>query len=181
MNGLVGLEIRKVGIRWIPEAAWLTYVFFSSANSEDVHGERNNMRKRVQTLEPDYQGSNPDSASSWLNVCMLSCFSHVQLFATPWTVACQVLLSMGFSRQEYWSGLSFLTPGYLPDPGVEPSSLTSPALAGGFFTTSAIREAPPGWMATCKLLNSLWLGILFYSKGVKNWTYLMESSEAEMS
>ena len=63
-------------------------------------------------------------------------FSHVQLFATPWTVACQAPLSMGFSRQEYWSGLPFPSLGDLPNPGIEPTSLTSPALAGGFFTTS---------------------------------------------
>ena len=44
---------------------------------------------------------------------------------------------MGFSRQEYWSGLPFPSPGDLPDPGIEPTSLLSPALAGGFFTTSA--------------------------------------------
>ena len=75
------------------------------------------------------------------NLCVLSRFSHVQLFATPWTVACQALLSMGFPRQEYWSGLPFLSPGDLPNPGVEPASLMSPALAGGFFTTSATWEA----------------------------------------
>ena len=46
----------------------------------------------------------------------------------------QACLSMGFSRQEYWSGLPFSTPGDLPDPGIEPTSLPSPALAGGFFT-----------------------------------------------
>ena len=56
---------------------------------------------------------------------------------TPWTVACQAPLSMGFSRQEYWSGLPCPPPGDLPDPGIEPSSLMSPASAGGFFTTSA--------------------------------------------
>ena len=51
-------------------------------------------------------------------------------------MACQAPLSMGFSRQEYWSGLPFLTPRDLPDPGIEPLSLASPALAGGrFFTT----------------------------------------------
>ena len=58
--------------------------------------------------------------------------SRVQLFSTPWTVACQAPLSMGFPRQEYWSGLPFPSPGDLPDPGVKP---TSPALAGGFFVT----------------------------------------------
>jgi len=49
---------------------------------------------------------------------------------------------MGFSRQEYWSGLPCLPPGDLPDPGIEPGSLVSPVLAGGFFTTSATWEAP---------------------------------------
>ena len=65
---------------------------------------------------------------------MLSRFSRVQLFVTPWTVAYQVTLSVGFSRQEYWSGLSCSPPGDLLDPGIKPGSLTSPALAGGFFT-----------------------------------------------
>ena len=61
--------------------------------------------------------------------------SHVRLFATLGTVACRALLSMEFSRQEYWSGLPFLMPGDLPDPGIEPTSLVSPALVVGFFTT----------------------------------------------
>ena len=56
------------------------------------------------------------------HVCVLSCFSHVQFFATPWTVILQAPLSMGFSRQEYWSGLSFQTPGHLPHPGIKPMS-----------------------------------------------------------
>ena len=68
---------------------------------------------------------------------MLSHFSRVQLCATIWTVAHRVPLSMGFPRQEYWSGLPFSSPGDLPHPGIEPTSLTSPALADGFFTTSA--------------------------------------------
>ena len=72
--------------------------------------------------------------------CMLSCFSHVRFYVTPWTVALQVPLSMGFSQQEDWSGLPFPPAGDLPDPGIEPASLTSPALAGGFFTTSATWE-----------------------------------------
>ena len=61
--------------------------------------------------------------------------SRVQLFAIPWTVACKVPLSMGFPRQENWSGLPFPSPGDLSDPGMELASLVSPALAGGFFTT----------------------------------------------
>ena len=71
---------------------------------------------------------------------MLRSFSHVLLFATPWTVAYQTPLSVGFPRQEYWSGSSFPTPGDLSDPGIEPASLASPALAGGFFTTSTTWE-----------------------------------------
>ena len=55
--------------------------------------------------------------------------------ATPWTVAHQAPLSIGFSRQEHWSGLPLPAPGDLPDPGIEPTSLVSPALAGRFFTT----------------------------------------------
>ena len=63
------------------------------------------------------------------------------LFATLWTVAHQASLSMRFSRQEYWSGLPCPPSGDLPDPGIEPAFLMSPALAGGFFTTRAIWEA----------------------------------------
>ena len=63
----------------------------------------------------------------------------VQLFETPQTVAHQAPLSMGFSRQEYWSRLPFPPPGDLPDPEFQPTSLASPALASGIFTT-----APPG-------------------------------------
>ena len=59
-----------------------------------------------------------------------------QLCPTPWTVACQAPLSMGFSRQEYWSGLPFPASEDLPNPGIEPPSLAFPALAGGFFTTA---------------------------------------------
>ena len=65
-----------------------------------------------------------------------SCPTH----ETPWTVACQALLSMGFSRQEHWSGLPCPSPGALPNPGIKPMPLKSPALAGGFFTTSATWE-----------------------------------------
>ena len=76
--------------------------------------------------------------TSWVSISpVLNHFSRVQLFVTLWTVPHQVPLSMGFSRQEYWSGLPSLPPGDLPDPGIKPVSLTSPALVGEFFTTSA--------------------------------------------
>ena len=72
---------------------------------------------------------------------MLSRFSCVQLFVTLWTVACQAPLSMVFSRQEHWSGLPCPPPGDLPDPGIEPVSLMSPALTGGLCTTGTTWEA----------------------------------------
>ena len=77
----------------------------------------------------------------YLTLCVLSHFSSVCLFVTLWTVAWQPPLSMGFSRQEYWSGVSCPPPGDLPHPGAESVSLTSPALAGRFFTTSNTWEA----------------------------------------
>ena len=65
--------------------------------------------------------------------------------ATLWTVAHQVPLFMRFSRQEYWSGLLCPLPGDLPDPGIKPVSIMSPALVGGFFTTSIT------WKALCEV------------------------------
>ena len=75
---------------------------------------------------------------SHLCVCVCSVVSNS--FATPSTVAWQASLSMGFSRQEYWNGLPSPSPGDLPDPGTEPTSPVSPALASGFFTTGATWE-----------------------------------------
>ena len=62
--------------------------------------------------------------------CVLSHFSHVQLFATLWTAASQAPLSMGFSKQEYWSGLPCPPPWALPNSGIEPIPLISPVQAG---------------------------------------------------
>ena len=76
----------------------------------------------------------------YIHACALNHFSHVQLFATQWTLAHQAPLSMGFSRQEYWSVLPCPPPGHLPDPGIKPRSLMSPALASGFFTPRATWE-----------------------------------------
>ena len=73
---------------------------------------------------------------SWvLFIVVVQSLTRVLLFVTPWTATCQAPLSMGFPRQEYWSGL----PGDLPDPGIKSASLASPALAGRFFTSE-----PPG-------------------------------------
>ena len=73
--------------------------------------------------------------------CCSQVLSHVCLFVIPWTVA---PLPMEFSRQEYYSGVLFPSPGDLPDPGIKPMSLVSPALAGGFFTTNTTWEALGG-------------------------------------
>ena len=86
--------------------------------------------------------------------------SHVRLFVTPWTVAPQAPLSMGFPRQEYWSGWPFPPPGELPNPGVEPTSPVSPVLAGRFFTTE-----PPGkpYVLLSSLLNNM------FNIALHNW------------
>ena len=74
--------------------------------------------------------------------CVHACvLSRVRVFVTSWTAAQEAPLSMGFPKQEYRSGLPFLPPEDLPNPGIEPSSLAPPALARGFFITSAIWEA----------------------------------------
>ena len=87
---------------------------------------------------------------------VLSRSSHVWRFATLWTVAHQAPLSMGFSRQEYWNGLPCPPPVDLPNPGIEPESLLSPALADGFFTTSATWEAQEILISD---MNFLWYSL----------------------
>ena len=89
----------------------------------------------------------------------------------PWTTACQAPLSMGFSRQEYWSGLPCPPPGDLPDSGIKFASLTSPELAGELFTISATWEAQIGhhqmfiiktsrWVPVWRTTAGLWFSIL---------------------
>ena len=90
-----------------------------------------------------------------LNACLLNCFSYVWFFVSLWIIASQVPLSMGFSGQEYWSGLPCPPPGELLDPGIKPTSLTSPVLADkGFPGDSTGKESVcnagdlgsiPGW------------------------------------
>ena len=93
-------------------------------------------RRVRQLADPKFkcaQVAKAMKAHACMHAQSLSC---VQLFATPWTVARQAPLSMGFSRQEYWSRLSFPSLGHITDPGIMP---VSPALVGAFFTTE-----PPG-------------------------------------
>ena len=73
-----------------------------------------------------------------VGIVIVVSLSHVWLFLTPWTVVCQASLSMGLSRQEYWSRLPFPSPGDLPNVGIEPGS---PALAGEFFHHLDTRKA----------------------------------------
>ena len=84
------------------------------------------------------------NSHSW-HACVLSSFSRIRLFGTPCTVAHQAPLSMGFSRQEYSSVLSCPLPGDPPNPGTQLASLSSPALAGGFFTQGHLGS--PSWLA----------------------------------
>ena len=95
----------------------------------------------------------------------LSCLNCVRLFETLWTGALQAPLSVGFSRQEYWSGLPCPPPGDLPNPGVKPTSLKSPALAGGFFTTSttwgAQEQAQSVTRSGSVIRASCWVYVLY--------------------
>ena len=106
----------------------------------------------------------------WWFLCMmhacLSCFSHVRLFVISWTVACQSPLSMGFSRQEYSSGLPFPPPGDLPNPGTEPTSLAFPALASGFFVSSATWEVHFRSLITVILLLKLFCCFLYLMRSI---------------
>ena len=104
----------------------------------------------------------PGTAPSVLFCAMLSCSSLVQLFVTPWTVVRQAPLSMTFSRQECWSGLSCLTPGDLPDPGIKPESPASPALQADPFPLSHWGRPPlcitlPGLSFVCASLSHVWV------------------------
>ena len=106
-----------------------------SPGLEIMFGKYNSFSEGNSLRKPKVKG-HPNQTCE----CVLSHFSCVWLFATPWTAGQQAPLSVGFSRQEYWSGLLFLPPGNLPNPGIEPSLFTSPALAGKFFTSSATWE-----------------------------------------
>ena len=95
-----------------------------------------------------------------VHVCSVT--SVMSNSAILWTVACQAPLSMGFFRQRYWSELSCPPPGDLLHPGIEPTSLMSPAQAGRFFTTSATWEAPLYTQDTLIYFgkNSLWYSLI---------------------
>ena len=83
-------------------------------------------------------------------MCVLSHSVVSDSFSTPWKVACQVPLTMGFSRQEYESGLLFPPPGDHPNPGIEPESPVCPAMAGGLFTTDLTGKPIMEYYSTLK-------------------------------
>ena len=85
-----------------------------------------------------------------LLLLLLSHFSHVQLCVTTQTAARQAPLSLGFSRQEYWSGLPLSSPGDLPQPGIEPTSLLPPALVVDSLTTVPLGKLPSAQAAVRK-------------------------------
>ena len=87
-------------------------------------------------------------------MCVYVSHSVVSDSVNSWTVAHKAPLSMGFSRQEYWSGLLCHTPGDLPDAGIVPKSLRSPSLAGGFLTTNATWEALISRYMVTKISNN---------------------------
>ena len=117
---------RKHGIKLdVSSRVWIQIIEITYCQLEYIGG--------FFTAEP------PGKLQEDICMCVLGHFSRVWLSAPPWTAVCRAPLSMEFSRQEDW--LTCPPPGDLPDPGIKPMSLISPALAGGFFTTSATWEA----------------------------------------
>ena len=111
----------------------------------------------------------------WARACVLSRLSRVWLFVTLWTIIHQAPLSMRFSRQEHWSGLPFPSPVDLPNPGIEPASLMSPALAGRFLTTSS------NWEVSCVCVCVVVLvAQLCPSPGIRRILYCLSHQESPM-
>ena len=101
-----------------------------------MRGNQEVRQQKTQKSCPSHGAVQSEDFTGHTTVCVgPQSLSHVQLFATPWTAACQAPLSMRVSRQEYWSGLP------TPNPQIEPVSLASPALAGGSFYHCTTREA----------------------------------------
>ena len=121
---------------WTWNCGWLRANLLANSNIYQKNKERKGWKFYIITYMHGYlrnSGVDLYLSRTWsltdINisagcVCVCACaFSHVQLFATPWTVTCQASLSMGFPRQEYWNGLLFPTPGNLSNPGIKPVSL----------------------------------------------------------
>ena len=131
---------------WLPfisEIIQFAKIWVINALSESMHFVKMHTCMNVKVNEKllIYFSGSPQT---WIQENVLSHFSRVGLFVILWTVACQAPLSMGFSRQEHWSGLPFPAPGDLPNSGIKSVSLKSPAMAGRLFITS------PTWWIRCK-------------------------------
>ena len=132
---------------------------------------------------PFYISTNSPQVFSFFHVVFLllqSHFGHVRLFATLGTIALQAPLSMGFSRQEYWSALPCPPPRGLSDTGIEPTSLMSPVLTGGFFTTRGTWEAPWFFTALKIVPCEVWCGesrnlenCVFEYVSLSSWQFLL--------
>ena len=105
--------------------------------------------------------------------CVCAMLSHVRLFGTSWRVAYQAPLSLGFPRQEYWSGLSFSSPGDLPNPGTEPLSPKSPALASRLFTIKPPRKPryKSGNINKMFQLRQCWSSSIFLPRHIGEMTF----------
>ena len=140
-------EQRKVPevSRWQRQKRWDSLTW--TAKKTEGFGRDKYSKDRDTHLTTEPQGLS-------VRADVLSCFSPVWLFVTLWTVACQAPLSTGtLQARIYWSGLPRPPSEALPDPGTEPMSLLSPALATGFFTTSSTWEAPGLSLLMTKLFS----------------------------
>ena len=130
-------------IQWASFTTWFKFSHSSSIHAIHVHSL---WQPCFPSFAPWHQESDwqflPKAPFLFKCACMLSHFSCVWLFANLDTVSHQAPLSMGFSRQKYRGGLPCPPPGNLPNPGIEPMSLRSPAIAGRFFATNVTWEIP---------------------------------------
>ena len=105
------------------------------------------------------------SRSMCHHVCVCVCAQSCPILCNPMDCSSQAPLSMGFPRQEYWSGLPFPSPGHLPDPGIEPASPMSAALVGGCFTTEPMWKRVWSWPLTRSRRNVIFYGVVLLILG----------------
>ena len=128
---------------------------FSGYTESDYFGGQSQVNIWERWIEPMFYQM---LMCVYVRVCVCA-LSHIRLSAATWTVAHQAPLSMGLSRQGYWSGLPCPSPRDLPEPGVEPPCLSSLALSGRFFTTSATSVE----FSMNSIWNYLWIQLRWYS------------------
>ena len=141
-------SVRMMSQPWLPEQGICNYqyiihqlwIIFLLIYSHDIMFHYPSHVQKQMSPNGSVYANNIPNVLLLRCVCRLSCFSHVWLFATPWTVAHQGFLSMGFYRQEYWSGLPFPSPGDLPTQGSNPSLLHLLHWQTGSWATSTMWE-----------------------------------------